>query len=155
MLDYTAIKEVVAICRDAEQGFRGAANAAHTPALKALFDTLSIERGEFANELVKVGRSMNMEIPNPSGIGGTFHAGWIELTGALSGHDEHAILRQVLRGEEMSVNTYRKALAMSLADGVRQILQRQAAQVEKSYNQVLSLRDGTAHDPVAQSREAS
>jgi len=153
MLDYTAIKDVVAICRDAEQGFRGAANAAQTPDLKRLFERLSLERGQFANELMQVGREMNMDIPNPSGIGGALHAGWIELKGVMSRHNEHEILFDVARGEEMSLKVYREALQTSLADNVRAVLQRQAAKVEQAHNQILGLRDGTAHDPVVHTPE--
>ena len=97
MLDYTAIQDVVSICRDAEQGFRGAANAAQTPALKNLFEELSFERGQFANELMQTARSLNMNVPNPSGIAGALHAGWIELKGVLSRHNEHEILFEVAR----------------------------------------------------------
>lgn len=154
MLDYTAIKDVVAICRDAEQGLRGAANAAQTPTLKQFFDRLSLERGQFANELLQLARGMNLDIPNPSGIGGAVHAEWIELKGLLSRHNEHEILFDVARGEDWSLKAYRQALNLSLADNVREVLQRQAALVEKDHNEILRLRDGTARDPVAESREA-
>lgn len=146
MLDYTAIRDVVAICRDAEQGFRGAANAAQTPALRNLFEQLSLERGEFATELLHVARSLNLDIPNPAGVGGMVHAGWIELRSVLGRHDERDILAETARGEDMSLKVYQKALAMSLADGVREVLQRQAAQVQQSHDRILKLRDGTAHE---------
>ena len=50
MQDYTALKEVIGICRAAEQGFRGAANSIKTPALRAMFEQYSQQRGDFANE---------------------------------------------------------------------------------------------------------
>lgn len=149
MLDYTAIKDVVAICRDAEQGFRGASNAVKTPALKNLFERLSQERGEFADELLHAARSLNMDIPNPSGVGGMVHAGWMELKSVLSRNDERAILVETARGEEMSLKTYRDALNMALASGIREILQRQAASVQQSHDRIVSLRDGAGNQAPA------
>ncbi|MGO9261048.1 MAG: PA2169 family four-helix-bundle protein [Bryobacteraceae bacterium] len=154
MLDYTAIKDVVAVCRDAEQRFRGASAAAPTPALKNLFAQLSLEHGEFAGELLQAGRSMGMDIPDSSGVGGTLHSGWIEIKAALSGHDERQIVEQAAHGEEICLTGYRQALAMSLADEVRAILQRQAARVQQAHNQILSLRDSAVETTVEQTHEA-
>jgi len=50
--DYsTAINKVIAVCKDAEEGFRGAANAVKNPSLVSLFNRLSSQRAGFANEL--------------------------------------------------------------------------------------------------------
>src|SRR5579871_6403535 len=110
MQDYTAIKDTVAICRDAEQGFRGAANAVRTPSLKGLFEQLSAQRAEFANSLLHAAHSMGLQIDNPAGVAGVIHAGWIELKGVLSQHSEHQILVETERGEDLSMKTYRQAL---------------------------------------------
>lgn len=154
MLDYTAIKDVVSVCRDAEQRFRGASAATPTPELKKLFEQLSLERGKFADELLQTARNMGMEIPNPSGLGGTLHSTWIEIKGALTSHNEHQIVEEAVRGEEICLKGYREALAMSLADEVRAVLQRQAASVQRAHNQILSLRDSAVETPVEQSHEA-
>ncbi len=148
MLDYTAIKDVVAIDRDAENGLRGAANAAQTPALKEMFLQLSAERGEYANELLRLAQSMNMEITNPSGLSGMMKGGWTELRGLLGQHDERTVLAEALRGEEASLEGYRKALQMSLNEGVREVMQRQAAHVQQSHDRLVRLQNGTGHDQV-------
>jgi uncharacterized protein (TIGR02284 family) len=151
MLDYTAIKDVVASCRDAEQRFRGASSAAPTPALKNLFTKLSLERAGFADELLQAARGMGMDIPDSSGVAGTLHSGWIEIKGALTGHDEHRIVEEAASGEETCLTTYRQALAMNLAGEVRAILERQVARVQQSHDQIFALRDTAAQTPVEQS----
>ena len=144
MQDYTALREVIAICRDAEQRFRGAANAVKTPALRTLFETWSAQRANFAQELIQAGRSMGLQVEDALGLGGTLHAGWIELRGALSGHSEHQILAEAARGEEMSVERYRTVVSMNLSNEIRAMLQNQFAQIQQTSNRIVSLRDSTA-----------
>ncbi len=150
MQDYTAIKDVIAICRDAEQGYRGATNAVKSPLLKSLFEEYSTQRGEFANQLRQAARSMGMEVADTSGIGGVLYAGWMELKGALSRNDEHQILIETERGEDFSVRTYRQALALNLSEEVRTILQDQFAEIQRAHDQIRALRDTTGKGHVAE-----
>lgn len=144
MQDYTALKDVVGICRAAEQGFRGAANSIKAPALRAMFEQYSQQRGDFANELLHAGRDLGIDVENPVGISGVLHAGWMELKGAFTGHSERQILEECERGEELSLKTYRQALNMNIDPTVRNILQRQAAEVETAAVRIRSLREGAA-----------
>jgi uncharacterized protein (TIGR02284 family) len=146
MQDYTALKDVIGICRAAEQGFRGAANSVKTPTLRNMFEQYSIQRGEFANELLHAGRSLGLEVDNPLGLTGMLHAGWMELKGALTGHSERQILEECERGEDMSLKTYRQALNMNINPELRAILQRQAADVETGHTHIRSLRDSAARE---------
>lgn len=147
MQDYTAMKEVLSICRDAEQGFRGAANAVKTPALREIFEQYSMERADFANELTRAAHGLGLQIDNPSGIGGVIHAGWITLKGVLTGHNEHQILVETRRGEELSVKAYREALAMSLSEPVRALLEQQFERVQQAHDRIQSLCESTAPPP--------
>jgi uncharacterized protein (TIGR02284 family) len=156
MQDYSAIKDVVAICRDAEQGFRGAANAVKTPALRTLFEEYSAQRGTFASDLLRVARNMGLDIPNPSGLAGVVHAGWMELKGVLSGHNEHQILVETARGEDLSLKSYRDALAMTISNELRAVLDEQFQQVRQAHSRIHNLRDSTAktHPVDPQTRQA-
>jgi len=50
--DYASgVNSVIAICKDAEEGFHGAANAVKDPDLKAVFEQHSTQRAAFAAEL--------------------------------------------------------------------------------------------------------
>ena len=144
MQDYSAFKDVMAICRDAEQGYRSAANAVRTPALRDLFEENSAQRGGFARELHRLARSMGMHIDDPSGLAGALIGGWIELKGILSRHNERQILIEVARGEAQSVKTYRQTLAMNLSSEVRTLIESQSAQVQQARDRIVSLRDSTA-----------
>ena len=147
MQDYTAIKDVVAVCRDAEQGFRGAANAVKSPLLKSLFEEYSIQRGEFVNQLRQAARSLGMEVEDASGLAGIIHAGWMELKSALSRHDEHQVLVETERIEDHSLRTYRDVLGLSISESIRIILVDQLAKVQLAHGRIRSLRESTVKPP--------
>src|SRR5215469_11699443 len=148
MQDYTAIKDVVGICRDAEQGFRGAANAVKSPLLKSLFEEYSIQRSEFAQQLREAARSMGMEVGDSSGVGGMLHAGWMELKAAVSRHDEHQILVETERGEDFSIRTYREALGLSISEAIRSIRANQLTEILRAHDRIRELRDSTVRHKV-------
>lgn len=143
MQDYTAMKDVIAACRNAEQGFRGAANAVNSPDLKRIFERYSAERGRFADDLREVAEGLGIHIDDPSGAAGAVHAGWMELKGALTGRNEHQILVETERGEDSSMRTYRQALAMNISEAVRSVLETQFAQVRQAHDRIRALRDST------------
>lgn len=155
MQDYTAIKDVVGICRDAEQGFRGAANAVKSPLLKSLFEEYSTQRSEFARQLREAARSMGMEVGDSPGIGGMLHAGWMELKAAVSRNDEHQILVETERGEDYSVRTYREALGLNLSEAIRTILQNQLTEILRAHDRIRELRDSTVRHAVTEERTGS
>jgi uncharacterized protein (TIGR02284 family) len=140
--DYAAaVNHVLSVNRDAEQGFRGAANAAREPALKEMFEQDSILHGRCANELQEAVKALGFEPARPSGVGGIFYAGWIELKAALDGHDSHSILVEAERCGEWCGNRYREALATSLPIGIRSLLEAQYAAVQAAHDRVRARRD--------------
>ena len=78
--DYSsAVNKVIAVCKDAEEGFRGAANAVKDPTLQSLFNQLSSERAGFAKELRAAVTDAGLKPEDSSGVFGTLHHGWIAL----------------------------------------------------------------------------
>src|SRR5207237_6123707 len=128
-----------AICRDAEQGFRGAADAVTDPMLKTMFEQYSLQRGAFANELQTAVTTMGFDPTHPSGVAGVLHGAWMTLKGALTGNSAHAILVEAERGEDWSVKTYRDALATEMPIELRPIVERQYNQVQEAHNHIKTL----------------
>lgn len=139
-----AVNKVIAVCKDAEEGFRGAANAANDPALKSLFERYSSQRAGFATDLSGVVTKLGKTPEHSSGVLGTIHHGWIALKGKLTGHNEHQILEETERGEDLSVTRYRDALKHNLPVELRSVLQTQFEQVQQAHDRIRSLRDATA-----------
>lgn len=143
--DYAAaVTNVIAICRDAEQGFRGAADAVKDPMLKELFEGYSEQRGRFAGELQTAVKALGFDPTHPTGVGGTVHAAWMTLKGVLTGHKPNAILAETERGEDMSIKTYREALALNLPVELHALIQRQFEEVQAAHSRIRTLRDASA-----------
>ena len=146
--DYArAVTNVISTCRDAEQGFRAAADAVADPMLKELFEQYSLERGTFANELQAAVKMLGFDTPHPSGVGGLVHGIWMTIKGAFTGKNAHAILEEVERGEDWSVKTYREALALNLPIEVRSTIQKQYEQILQAHSRIRTLRDARAEHP--------
>jgi uncharacterized protein (TIGR02284 family) len=142
--DYvSAVNGVIAVCKDAQEGFRGAADAVKDSSLKSVFEEYSAQRGRFAEQLRSVVKHTGNEPADPAGVAGTLHRGWIVLKGVLTGHSEHQILEETERGEDLSVSRYKEALAKELPAQVRSVLQEQYNQVQQAHDRIRTLRDST------------
>jgi uncharacterized protein (TIGR02284 family) len=142
-----AVHNVISICRDAEQGFRGAAQAAKDPAMKEMFEQYSAQRGQFAIELQGAVKALGFEATDPQGAGGMMHASWISLKSMITGHDIHGILVETERGEDWSLKTYRAALGTTLPPEIGAIVQKQLAEVQAAHDRIQSLRQSTEPPP--------
>ena len=151
--DYAqAVHDVITVCRDGEQGFRGAAQAVTAPAMKEMFEQYSVQRGKFAAELQAAVKALGFETIDPQGLGGVLYAAWINLKGLATGHDVHAILVEAERGEDWSLKTYRTALGKTLPPEIASIVQKQCEQVQEAHDRIRNLRDASA--PPSPSKDA-
>jgi uncharacterized protein (TIGR02284 family) len=71
------------------------------------------------------------------------HRGWIDLKGAISKSNDHAILAEAERGEDVAKSAYKEALESELPANIRTIVTRQAAEVKAAHDEVKALRDAT------------
>ncbi len=138
-----AVSDVVSICRDAEEGFRGAAQAVENPGLKSTFEEYSAQRAQFARELQRALQHAGGEAADPSGTVGSVQSAWMKIKGVLTGHDEHAILSTVEGGEDLSVQLYNDAVAKDPPRSIKEILDKQREQVVQAHNRIRDLRDQT------------
>jgi uncharacterized protein (TIGR02284 family) len=143
----TAISRIISICRDAEQGFRGAANAARDPELKDLFVRYSDQHGGYAAQLQEAVKALGYDPGSPAGLGGTIYGGWINLKALVTSHDQHGILVEAERGEDWTLSTYREATSKSLPVGIRPIVEAQCAEIERAHEYLRQRRDATAPKP--------
>jgi uncharacterized protein (TIGR02284 family) len=146
--DYAqAVHDVISSCRDAEQGFRGAAHAVNDPVMQEMFLQYAAQRAQFAVELQGAVKALGFEVIDPQGLGGMMHASWMSLKGILTHHDTHAILVEAERGEDSSLTTYRMALSKTLTPEIASIIQKQCGEIQQAHDRIRSLRDATAPPP--------
>jgi uncharacterized protein (TIGR02284 family) len=151
----STLNDLIAVCKDAEQGFRGAADAVEDPHLKNVFRQYSSQRAEFVTELQAEVRRLGESADDPSGVAGKLHSGWIGLKAALTGHDARHVLEETERGEDYSVKHYREALSKGLPAGVRTVIESQFDLVQEAHDNVKAMRDASVKGektPVQSSR---
>ena len=142
--DYAqAVHDVISVCRDAEQGYRGAAHAVNAPAMKEIFQQYSAQRAQFAAELQAAEKALGFETIDPQGLGGMLYASWISLKALVTGHDVHGILVEAERGEDWSLKTYRTALGKTLPAEIASIMERQFGEVQSAHDRIQNLRDAS------------
>jgi uncharacterized protein (TIGR02284 family) len=152
--DYAqAVHDVISINRDAEQGFRGAAQAVNDSEMKETFAQYAAQHARYATELQTAVKALGFEPIDPQGVGGMLHASWMSLKSIFTGHDVHPILVEVERGEDTALNTYRIALSKTLTPEIAAIMQKQFAEIQSAHDRIRTLRDATAPPPEEPTKE--
>lgn len=137
------LKNLVEILHDGQMGFAHAADSVKNPRLKEIFSRFSLQRAKFAGELESELIALGEKDPQKAGgtATGALHRGWIELKSAFLNEDNHAILSEAERGEDVAKKAYKDALADDLPAPVRQIILVQAEAIQAAHDEVKALRD--------------
>ena len=142
-----AVEKLITTNRDAEQGFRAAADAVPDGPLKKMFVELSGQRAGFASEIQDAVRKVGFEPVNPLGAAGTLHGIWISLKGSVMANKAHVVLEEAERGEDLAIKTYQEALPFILQPELRSIVEKQFAAIQASHAHIRMMRDETAPPP--------
>lgn len=150
-----AVHDVISTCRDAEQGFRGAAQAVKETAMKEMFLQYSAQRAQFAVELQAAVKALGFDATDPQGLGGMMHASWISLKSMVTKHDLHGILVEVERAEDWSLNTYRTALGTTMPLEIGSVIRKQFEEVQAAHDRIKGLRESSEPPPDEPSKDAA
>ncbi len=143
----TTLDSLVSTLKDGQTGFREAAENVNDPDLKELFNQRSLQRAKFAGELEVALRELGEKDPqdNKPSLSGALHRTWINLKAAIIKQDRHAVLAEAERGEDVAVSAYRDALERDdWSSTTRSTLEKQAAEVQNSHDEVKTLRDAAS-----------
>ena len=137
----TVLENLIQSNRNAQEGYRDAAEHIKDAQLRAFFNEQSTERANFAgtleNEVIRHGK----HDPERSGtVGGAVHRRWIDLKVAM-GAGDHSILSSVESGEDAIKKEYEDALGGKLPEDLKGILRQQAQAIIAAHDQVKMLRD--------------
>lgn len=139
----STLNDLIETCKDGQEGFRLASEAVtNDEDLKTFLFSCSLQRSKFAGELQAELKTLGEADPAESStVKSALHRGWINLRQAITGGDDHAILAECERGEDLAVAAYRKAVNSGLSDPLREIVQRQFQEVLATHNTVRDMRD--------------
>jgi uncharacterized protein (TIGR02284 family) len=123
----TILNDLLEICRDAQEGFRAAAENIRNSEFRRLFNIFSQQRAQFVSELEAEVHRMG---GNPEPKGQTQRRGFI------SQNDEGSIIAQRQMGDESAVNHYRRALTRDLPLDVQYVVKRQYMDIKDAYDRI-------------------
>lgn len=139
----SVLEKLIEANRNAQEGYRDAAEHIKDLQLRAFFNEQSTERANFAGELENEVIRHGKHDPDRSGtVGGAMHRRWIDLKVAM-GAGDHAILSSVESGEDNAKKLYEEALIDKLPEDLKGTLRQQAQAVVAAHDQVKMLRDRT------------
>lgn len=137
----STLNNLIETCKDGENGFRTAAEGLKNPQVKTKFLEYARQRADMVRELQGIVRTLGGDPETTGSVTASMHRGWMDIKSAITGKDDHAILAEAERGEDVAVAAYQSALQESLPAQAQTIVQQQAARVREAHDTVRDLRD--------------
>ena len=137
----SVLNDLIETCKDGELGFKTAAEDLKNPELKRQFLEYSRQRGDMVRELQAEVKRLGGDPENTGSVTASVHRGWIDIKAAILGKDDHGIVAEAERGEDVAKATYESALKETLPGTAQALVQQQAAKVRQAHDHVRNLRD--------------
>jgi uncharacterized protein (TIGR02284 family) len=126
------LNDLIASCRDSEEGFGKAAKGCHSDALRARLIGIARQRADFADELAGHVRKLNGAPALTAHQSGVLHEGWRQLEESIRPKDDVSFVAECIRGEENTLRHYETALTRDLPVLVRPVVDRQRLAVQET-----------------------
>jgi uncharacterized protein (TIGR02284 family) len=130
--ELTVLRHLIETGKDAERGFRTAAELVHNPALKHLFLDLTAQRAQLVSELLPYLHRVGGQDVVDGTAAGTLHRRWMGIKDMMSGHRDNATLAEAERGEKLAAAAYKDALEGMLSPALRDVVEHQQAQIQQA-----------------------
>ena len=137
----SVLNSLIETCKDGEQGFKTAADGLTSLDLKTKFLQYSRERAHMSNELQAEVRALGGDPEQSGSMSGSLHRGWLDIKSAITGKDDHAIVVEAERGEDVAKTAYENALKEPLPASSQALVQLQIAKVRRAHDDVRNIRD--------------
>lgn len=138
----STLNNLIETCKDGELGFKTAAEGLQGSDVKTKFLEYSRQRAEMARELQAEVRRLGGDPEKTGSVSASLHRGWMDIKSAVTGKNDHAIIAEAERGEDVAKAAYENALKETSLDATaRTLIQQQAAKVRQAHDHVRDLRD--------------
>ncbi len=133
------LNDLIASCRDSEEGFGKAAKGVHSEDLRNRFVGIARERADFADELTAQVKKLGGQPAATAHESGVLHRGWRELEESIRPKDDASFLVECESGEENTLRHYEHALTQDLPAAVRPMVERQRLAVQTALLELRSV----------------
>jgi len=137
----SVLNNLIETCKDGELGFKTAAEGLKSADIKTKFLEYSRQRSEMGRELQAEVRRLGGDPEKSGSMSGSIHRGWLDIKSVITGKDDHAILAEAERGEDVAKSAYESASKETLPGTAQTIVQQQAVKVRQAHDHVRDLRD--------------
>jgi uncharacterized protein (TIGR02284 family) len=137
----SVLNNLIETCKDGELGFKTAAEGLKSADIKAKFAEYSRQRGEMARVLQAEVRRLGGNPEKTGSVSGSLHRGWLDIKSVITGKDDHAIVAEAERGEDVAKSVFEDAMKEALPANIMALVRQQSAQVKQAHDQVRDLRD--------------
>ena len=137
----SVLNNLIQTCKDGELGFKTGAEGLKSAEVKSRFMEYSRQRAEMARELQNEVRRLGGDPEKSSSMSGSLHRGWMDIKSAVTGKDDHAIIAEAERGEDVAKQAFEDALKESLPASALTLVEQQATRVRQAHDDVRNLRD--------------
>lgn len=136
--DVTAkLNDLVQYLQDSRNGYQECAKDVESSAMQVLFNQLSAKRQAMLNELDTEFGALNKIEESDGTLLGKAHQYFLSLKSTLTGGDVDAIITEVKRGENTTIDAYKDVLReASLPERDRLLLNKQLHEVEKDIEDI-------------------
>jgi uncharacterized protein (TIGR02284 family) len=134
-----ALRELLTICEDGEEGYRLAAADVRDEGYRLMLSRYADERSAFAKALRQALTDVGASAPAKGSILGAVHRRWLDARATLMSGDPRAVLAECERGEDAALEMYRAALRVDLRPSVREIVQEQYGSLKAAHAEICSL----------------
>jgi uncharacterized protein (TIGR02284 family) len=121
----SVLHHLIDTCRDAERGFRAAADEAKAPELKHLFLRLAEQRRRFAGKLLPFAQRLGGAPAGDGTTAGALHRAWLHLKATMARNPDRAVLEEAARGERVAQAAYDEAVNDVVLPDVRDVIEAQ------------------------------
>ena len=139
------LNKLLETTKDGEEGFRTCAEAVTNPRLKTVFEDAARRCDGGDAELQAEIRKLGGEPTTSGTVGGSLHRAWTNIKSSITGKDEHAVLAECERGEDVAKSAYEAALKEDLPPNVKAIVQRQYQGVKENHDRIRNMRNQSTH----------
>ena len=133
------LNDLIATCRDSEEGFGKAAKGVHSDQLRNRFTAISGQRADFAEELAQHVRRLGAEPATSGHESGIQQRGWRELETSIRPKDDASFIAECEAGERNTLRHYEHALTRDFPVDIRANIERQNLAVQEALLELRTL----------------
>ncbi len=133
------LNHLIELVRDEELTLRHAAAQVKDPAVKSLLDDLATARARFAADLLPHAERLGGAGTATGTTLGALHRGWMTIKARVVRPDDRTMIAEAEHAEARTLATYCRTLDDMLPPTVRDLVERQQAEIRQTRDRVQAL----------------